>query len=300
VANIVYRVVVRRSLDAQALEALARVGATYISGHGGPGYESSSILVHADSDEAARGKIGAALGEHALTSEARAMPVYVYAPVQPEARHAFELAAGHDQRVGGVVEDETAGELEVYFELAPGDVDRAFNEARGLYSRVAQAAGVPVPDPLEMRMSGFETLMEEQSQARVRLGHAHELHAREEHALAVVVAQTACEVLIREVLPTLVQPHLTDNVFPWVLERIRQYTLNDRQTQDLWSRVAGSAIQDQRFWAPYKRHLDLRNRILHRGETATAADAAESLATAEALLDYVEQATGTAPPPPGE
>jgi hypothetical protein len=73
--HIVYRVVVRRGLDAQAREALARVGATYISGHGGPGYESSSILVHADSDEAASGKIGAALGEHAFISEARAMPV---------------------------------------------------------------------------------------------------------------------------------------------------------------------------------------------------------------------------------
>jgi hypothetical protein len=300
VSNIVYRVVVRRGLDAQAREALARVGATYISGHGGPSYESSSILVHADSDEAARGKIGAALGDHAFVSEARAMPVYVYAPVLPAARHAFELAAGHDPRVGGVVEDETTGELEVYFELPPGDVDRAFNEARGIYGRVAEAASVPVPDPLEMRMSGFETLMEQQSQARVRLGHAHELHLREEHALAVVVAQTACEVLIREVLPTLVQPHLTDNVFPWALERIRQYTLNDRQTQDLWSRIAGSAIQGQNFWAPYTRHLDLRNRIVHRGDTATAHEAAESLSTAEALIDYVEQATGIAPPPSRE
>src|SRR5687767_4218323 len=65
VADIVYRVVVRRGLDAQALEALARFGATYISGHGGPGYESSSILVHADSEEQARDKIEAALGEHA-------------------------------------------------------------------------------------------------------------------------------------------------------------------------------------------------------------------------------------------
>lgn len=298
-AEIVYRVVVRRGLDAHALEALASVGATYISGHEGPGHTSSSILVRADSEDAAKAKIEAALGEHAFISEARAMPVYVYAPVLPEARRAFEMATGHDFRVGGLIEDEIAGELEVYFELAPGDVDRAFNEARGLYGSIAQAASVPVPDPLEMRMDGFEALMERPSQARVRLRHAHELYAREEHALAVVVAQTACEVLIREVLPTLVQPHLTDNVFTWALERIRQYTLNDRQTQDLWSRVAGSAIQDQDFWAPYKRHLDLRNRIVHRGATANALEASESLATAEALIDYVEQTTGTAPPPSG-
>lgn len=137
-----------------------------------------------------------------------------------------------------------------------------------------------------MRMSGFEALMTQRSQARERLDHAHRLHESQEHAIAVVVAQTACEVLIREILPTLVHPHVTDELFPWALERIRQYTLNDRQGQDLWFRVAGSAIQEQEFWPAYKLHLDLRNRIVHRGEVATAEQATESLATAEALIDY--------------
>jgi HEPN domain-containing protein len=297
VTGIVFRVVVRRGLDEQALEALERVGATYISGHGGPGYTSSSILVRADREEDARRMIESALGERAFISEVRAMSVFVYAPVLPEARTTFELAAGEDERVGGVLEDETADELEVYFELAPGDVDRAFNEARGLYARIADSAGVPVPDPLELRMSGFDALMTQPTQARARLVHAQDLLESGEHALAVVVAQTACEVLIREVLPTLVQPHITEDVFPWALQRIRQYTLNDRQTQDVWKRVAGSAIQDQDFWSAYKSHLDLRNRIVHRGEPATADEAAASLSTAATLIDYVERATGAAPPP---
>jgi hypothetical protein len=42
------------------------------------------------------------------------------------------MAAAEETRVGGVVEDETTGRLEVYFELDPGNVQRAFNEARGL------------------------------------------------------------------------------------------------------------------------------------------------------------------------
>jgi hypothetical protein len=115
--------------------------------------------------------------------------------------------------------------------------------------------------------------------------------------LAVIVAQTACEVLIREVLRTLVQPHLTDDVFPWALERIGQYTLNDRQTRDLWSRVAGSAIQKQDFWPAYQLHLDRRNRVLHRGEAVGAEEAAASLAAAEALIAFVERATAPAPLP---
>jgi len=62
--------------------------------------------------------------------------------------------------------------------------------------------------------------------------------------------------------------------------------------------VAGSAIQEQEFWPAYRSHLDLRNRIVHRGEPAAAEEAAESLATAEALIDYVERAIGAAPSPP--
>jgi hypothetical protein len=295
-ADIIFRIVVRRDLDEDALQALAGVGATYISGHSGPGYASSSILVRAEDEEEARRRIEAALGARAYISEARAMPVFVYAPVIPEARQAFELAAGDDERVGGVIEDEVTGELETYFELPPADIDRTFNMARGLYQRIADGAGVPVPEPLEMRMSGFEALMTQRSEARERLAHANELHERGEHALAVVVAQTACEVLIRDVLPTLVQPHVSDDLFPWALERIRQYTLNDRQTQDLWARVAGSPIQEQGFWQAYKAHLDLRNRVVHRGEAAAVEDATQSLATTEALIGYVELAIGAAPP----
>ena len=41
--GMVFRVVVRRDLDEHALEALKGVGATYISGHSGPGGASSSI-----------------------------------------------------------------------------------------------------------------------------------------------------------------------------------------------------------------------------------------------------------------
>jgi NAD(P)-dependent dehydrogenase (short-subunit alcohol dehydrogenase family) len=56
----------------------------------------------------------------------------VLARARSEPRSAFEMAAGEETRVGGVVEDETTGRLEVYFELDPGNVQRAFNEARGL------------------------------------------------------------------------------------------------------------------------------------------------------------------------
>src|ERR1035437_2874370 len=137
----VWRLVVARAIDNAALEALAREGATYVSGHSSPGDTSSWLLVRAEDEAAPRSAIERALGEQAFIREARAMPVFVHAPIVPDARSAFEMAAGEETRVGGVVEDETTGGLEVYFELPPGDVDRVFNEARGLYERIANSAG---------------------------------------------------------------------------------------------------------------------------------------------------------------
>jgi HEPN domain-containing protein len=292
----VWRVVVVGKIDDQASAALEQAGATYISGHSGPGRTSSSFLVRAEDEAAARKTVADALPDTAFVQEARAMPVYVQAPISEQGRSAFE-AAGRDPRVGGVVEDETTGELEVYFELAPGDVDRAFNEARGLYKRIADAAGIPVPDPLEMTMSGFDALLDQSSHARQRLGEAQRLFDRGDDALAVVVAQTACEVLINDVLVSLVQPHVTDEVWPWVAGRVRSFTLIDDQTKDLWRRVAGSSIQDQPFWPEYRRHVTRRNAVLHRGESVSTSDAQKSLDVAEALIGYVEKALGAAPPP---
>lgn len=295
--DVVWRVVVAREIDEEAEQELTRVGATHISGHSGPGYSSSSLLVTAEDEEGARRKIEDALGPHAFIREAVATPVYVYAPIGPELKAAFQNAAGEDVRVGGVIEDENTGELEAYFELLPGDVERAFNEARGIYSRISSAAGAQVPEPLEMTMSGFETLMFNRSQARERLGHAGDLLAGDEPELSVVVAQTACEVLIKDVLLTLARPHVSDELWPWVVGRVRRFTLIDDPTQELWQSVVGSKIQQQPFWSEYSKHVNRRHRIVHAGETTTVEDARASLRSAREIIDYVESATGAAPLP---
>jgi HEPN domain-containing protein len=238
-----------------------------------------------------------ALGDEAFIREARAMPVFVHAPIEPEARSAFEDAAGDDQRVGGVVEDETTGDLEVYFELPASDVDRAFNEARGLYRRVVEAAGLAVPEPLELAISGFEALMVQASRDRELLSRAHELMERNEYDLTVIVAQTACEVLVADALRSLLHPHVSDQVRPWLLGRVTSFTLMDDPTRALWNQVTGSTVQDQSFWEPYKTHVKRRHAIVHSGERVDTGAAQSSLDAAVALFDYVEACIGSTPPP---
>jgi hypothetical protein len=247
VAEHVWRVVVHQEIDAVDAESLATIGARHISGHSGPQGTSSSILVRATSEEQARNKIVNALGEEVLIREARATPVFVNARIDPSTRSIFESAAGLDQRIGGVTEDEETGELSVYFELPGGDIDRAFNEARGLYRHVLKSAGLEHPGSIEMSMSGFEILLAQASRDRELLRRAHELFDRGENDLAVIVAQTACEVLIADALRSFVQAHASDELGPWLLGSIRSSTLIDHSTQQLWSSVTGSKIQSQTF-----------------------------------------------------
>lgn len=296
-SDFVWRVVVMRDIDEEAARALARVGATHISGHSGPGYSSSSLIVAADDEQEARRKIEGALGPHAFIREAHVTPVFVYAPIARDSRSTFERAAEDDSRVGGVIEDAITGELEVYFEFSHGDRGLAVTEARDLYDCIARGAGLVVSGPVDMRMDGFETLMTQPSLARERLDHARELLSRGEPTLAVVVAQTACEVLINDVLRTLVEFHARDELGPWVLRRVRSFTLIDDATRDLWYCVAGTKIQNQDFWSEYCEHVGRRNRAVHRGETLTEEDAGASLGAADAVVDYVERATGPAPTP---
>lgn len=292
--DIVWRVVVARDIDDDDRDALARVGASYVSGHSTPGFVSSSLFVRAPDEEAARRAIETALGEHAFIREARAMPVFVYAPITPDARSAFESAAGDDARVGGIVEEESTGKLEVYFELPPASVDRVFDEARGVYASVMRSAGLDVPEPLEMTMSGFEALLVEASRDRQLLGRARELLASGENELAVVVAQTACELVVADALRSLLVAHVSDELRPWAVARVKAFTLIDDATRELWARVVGSRIQDEAFWAGYRQHVARRNDVVHAGGRVEPGAAEASLTVAESLFDYVEQAVAGA------
>jgi HEPN domain-containing protein len=293
-----WRVVVAREIDAAANDALRAEGVTHISGHSAAGLESNSLILRAEDEERARAAIERALGEDVPIRESKLMPVFVHALVEPAARAAFEEAAGEDARIGGVIEDETTGSLEVYFELDGGSVDRAFNEARGLYVRVVEAAGLEVPDGLEYRMSGFEVLLSQATRDRQLLDRARELFEQHEHELAVIVAQTACEVLVADAIRNFLQPHASDALQGWLIKRIRSFTFMDDPTKDLWERITRSRVQGQDFWDDYLDHVRRRNWIAHQGILISEGEAEASLDAATALFDYVERMIGNIPTPP--
>lgn len=292
----VWRVVVAQELERADRERLRAVGAIPVSGHSSPGYFSSSLLVRADDEEAARASIRSALGESVIIREARLTPVFVHAPIPEALRDAFQDAAGEDERIGGVVELEDSGEFETFFVLSADNIDRAIDEARELYNSVCEAAGQPVPSELPMTVSGYEGFFIPVPRDRQLVERAQEFFDAGEYELAVVLAQTACEVLIADAMRSLLQAHVSDEVRPWMLGRTRTFALTDDPTRELFNRITDTKIQEQDWWTGYKDHVKRRHQIVHVGARIERVHAQASLDAADSLYGFVEQTAGSAPP----
>jgi hypothetical protein len=111
-----------------------------------------------------------------------------------------------------------------------------------------------------------------------------------EHSVAVIVAQTACELVTEFALETLIRPHgLTQKEREQLLPR--NYDLNNKRVNALYVVLSKDKIKAQSFWAGYTKHANLRHAIVHKGERATAQQAKASLRAATALVTHVEAVT---------
>lgn len=287
----VWRVVVATDISPEARFALEREGIIHLSGHGGPGYSSSTVVVRASSEDDARTKVAQALElPPEFIREARQPPVWVYAPVDPEDIEGFTRAGLGADGVESVIEhDSPEHRFEVVFELPQGDPDEVFAEARRRYHEICGRAGIRVPDPLELTASGFEVFFaEQQRRDRELLRRAEELFDQGHHDLAVIVAQTACEIVVADAMRTLLDSHASQELLPWLMSRMTSYSLRDDPTRKLWNQLTGTAIQQESWWSNYVGHVGRRNRIVHEGERVDTDAARSSLDAARELFAFIE------------
>jgi hypothetical protein len=288
----VWRLVVATEIEADAREALQRAGITHISGHRGPGYASSTVVVRAPSEEQARREVADALGvPETFIREAKQPPVWVYAPVLREDIQAFTRAvdSGADD-IGSIIEHEAPEErFEVVFELSQGTAEEIFAEARRRYEAICARAGIRVPDPLELHASGFEVFLEHQRRDSELLDRGDELFAQKHYDLAVIVAQTACEVLVADAMRSLLEGQASEDLLGWLMSGVSSYTLIDDSTRKLWNKLTDTEIQTEGWWENYREHVKRRNKIVHAGERVDADAARSSLAAARELFSFIEK-----------
>jgi hypothetical protein len=114
---------------------------------------------------------------------------------------------------------------------------------------------------------------------------------------AVLIAQTACEVAasravnaLREHLKAEVWIGLVDLAFP--PNRDNSYSMMSGGARKAWAALTGGDdLTGFGDWRAYKTHVERRNRVAHRDEPQTSANAQESVDVARAFLTHVEAVT---------
>jgi hypothetical protein len=111
-----------------------------------------------------------------------------------------------------------------------------------------------------------------------------------EFAAAVILAQTACEVLSANFLARLVKMRGIDFLSDWILGTTRRSSnFSNELVRDLYVSLSGDRIHEQSFWQRYKAQVDLRNAIVHQGKTVTRVDAEESFEVVTEFIGHLEQ-----------
>ena len=114
---------------------------------------------------------------------------------------------------------------------------------------------------------------------------------------AVLIAQTACEVAASRAINAL-RGHLSaelwidlvDLAFP--PNRDNSYSMMSNGARKAWiALTGGDDLTSFGHWASYEAHVRRRNRVAHRDEPVTPADAQESVDVARAFLTHVEAVT---------
>jgi hypothetical protein len=119
--------------------------------------------------------------------------------------------------------------------------------------------------------------------------------------IAVIMAQTACEIATADIITGLLQHHrLPASIESWInatIERIS--TLKTETLYDLYRALSGDDLKQTQkvLWESYVRRTALRNDIVHKGGHASKAQATEACDTALDLIQHfaVVRSRATAP-----
>ena len=127
---------------------------------------------------------------------------------------------------------------------------------------------------------------------------ARQLREEERSDLAVVAAQSACEVYAEVAVREMLRARELGEFEDVIPDLLPGYNLKDRRGQRVFHALTGTSIQSAKFWSSYMAHVTLRNHVVHRGRQVTAKEATASIEAAEAFHEFVAAAWEAAPQQP--
>ncbi len=124
--------------------------------------------------------------------------------------------------------------------------------------------------------------------AETLLAKAHELIARGDFSIAVVVTHMACEIAAERAISQAFAEKSIEYLEQSVLEFLSGYNLATKRIRNLYNAVTGKRIQDQPFWQAFTESAARRNDTVHGGTIVTKQEAEESYKATSRLVEYLK------------
>jgi hypothetical protein len=207
-------------------------------------------------------------------------------------------ASGTDE-VSGILRDESQGTVEVVIDVVADDYGDAWTKAHAIYARLRAVAGLSPVLEADGWVSPPPEVEHSEPRHDTLFASAKTLLDDGQHALAVIVAQTACEVYMARAIRDLLRRHIRRPALRWwVPGVVSSYSMrSDSRTQELWEALTATKIQQQKeWWDDYCEHVRRRNRVVHEGAHVPPAEAKKSVDSAGAFISFVRDASRHAPP----
>jgi hypothetical protein len=124
------------------------------------------------------------------------------------------------------------------------------------------------------------------------LGYSEQLFVSGEHSVAVIVAATACEVVIDRAFAMAFQKKGVSELDEPIGKLIGTNALVREQNRKLYEALTGDQIGQASFWAGYRTLVEHRNAVAHNGKPMTAVDARKDIDSATQFVEHVVKHNG--------
>jgi hypothetical protein len=241
---------------------------------------------------AAEAAVQAAITTPGAIEPATALPYWISIGVPETDADALDRAVSErqgDSIDSLITKDPSDGFAELMLEVAADTDQGAVRRGLDEYRDLRIAAGLRPADPPYFTLQPPWPGRQPQHHHQVLLERARLLHERRDWDLAIVVAQTAFEVLAAQVISRRLEARDVGGLRAHLTSHIRTYALLDDRTQKLWHELTEDTIKQAGCWAQYRDHVGRRHAVVHQGVDVSEADSTASLAAVQAMIAHVQQ-----------
>jgi hypothetical protein len=178
------------------------------------------------------------------------------------------------------------GEPKIELYVAAADPADARKQAEDLYAAMRKEGGLPTqPEP---RFVGVYMNAGADPPWLQHFDEAADMIEQRRYELAVIAAQIACEIEIRDAIESAVDAP-EGSLARMAIDGPRSWSLIDKRAEKIFAAIFRKTPTEEKWWRDYKDHVERRNNIVHRGARAAELDARVSLGVAEDLVDWVQK-----------